>query len=224
MAVIKSFRRYYAAGGCLLLLSSASSWGQSLEQQIAQRLQAQHPAAGIIFEVTRRQPTPPLCDNPQLSLPGSHYRLTGNFSVRARCHGRDRFVQVQVKATGYYQAAKKPLEAGARLQADDILLRHGALEKLPTDLVFQNEGVVGSIVQRRIAAGEPLEHRALRKPWRIHNGERVNVVAAGSGFSIHRQGRALGNAAVNDNLRVRMTSGKTIAGRVGEDGVVNVSL
>lgn len=49
----------------------------------------------------------------------------------------------------------------------------------------------------------------LRQAWQMA-GTIVMVVANGEGFSINSEGKALNNAAVAQNARVRMSSGQVV--------------
>lgn len=53
--------------------------------------------------------------------------------------------------------------------------------------------------------GDTAIHAA--RAWRVKAGQQVMVVANGEGFSINSEGKALNNAAVAQNARVRMSSG-----------------
>ncbi|WPM84546.1 flagellar basal body P-ring formation chaperone FlgA [Apirhabdus apintestini] len=211
---------------CALLLAwSGLSWGQdSLEQQIAGYLQAQHQGAGINFNVTLNK-TPALqCESPSLRVAEGSKRLTGNVSVLLNCGGKMRFIQARVAATGSYWVASKPLNAGQAIAAEDIQLRSGDLAKLTPDIIFKNEDIVGYVLQHRIAANAPVIHRAIRKPRRVRNRQRVTLIAQGSGFRIHSMGEALSNGSVQDSIMVRTASGKLVKGTVGEDGAIYIAM
>ncbi|WP_252321419.1 MULTISPECIES: flagella basal body P-ring formation protein FlgA [Symbiopectobacterium] len=49
------------------------------------------------------------------------------------------------------------------------------------------------------------------------------VLAQGVGFSINSGGKAMGNAAVGQSVRVRMASGQIVSGIAGEDGVILIA-
>jgi flagella basal body P-ring formation protein FlgA len=64
----------------------------------------------------------------------------------------------------------------------------------------------------------------LRQAWRVKAGQQVMVVANGDGFSINSEGKALNNAAVAQNARVRMSSGQVVSGTVDSDGNILINL
>jgi len=50
------------------------------------------------------------------------------------------------------------------------------------------------------------------------------VIASGEGFSVNSEGKALNNAAVAQNARVRMISGQVVSGTVDSDGNILINL
>jgi flagella basal body P-ring formation protein FlgA len=72
---------------------------------------------------------------------------------------------------------------------------------------------------------KPIQLSMLRQAWRVKAGQqRVMVVANGDGFSVNSEGKALNNAAVAQNARVRMSSGQVVSGTVGSDGNILINL
>jgi len=70
--------------------------------------------------------------------------------------------------------------------------------------------------------GKPVLQNQLRQQWRLRAGQTVELVMSGPGFFIRSQGKALNNAAVDDTLRVKTTSGRNVTGKVGRDGAVTI--
>lgn len=77
---------------------------------------------------------------------------------------------------------------------------------------------------RDLAPGQAIQLNMLRQAWRIKAGQRVQVVANGDGFSVNAEGKALNNAAVAQNARVRMLSGQIVSGIVDPDGNILINL
>ena len=73
-------------------------------------------------------------------------------------------------------------------------------------------------------AVQPIQLSMLRQAWRVKAGQQVMVVANGDGFSINSEGKALNNAAVAQNARVRMSSGQVVSGTVDADGNILINL
>jgi flagella basal body P-ring formation protein FlgA len=165
-----------------------------------------------------------ICPNPELSLAGNDPRLTGKRSIVAQCESRRHFVQIQVSARGTWWVAKNNLAAGSVIQPGDIEPHTGSVERQPAGLIFNPGQIIGQTLTRAVASGQPVRSNQLRQQWRLKAGQQVEVIAAGDGFSVRSQGKALSNAAVNDTLKVQTRSGQTVSGRVNADGQVLLSL
>lgn len=191
-----------------------------LPEKIEAALNTRYANAGITHRVTIRTPKAqwPVCADPKLTLPDNQ-RLTGNMSVAVQCE-RKQFIQVTVEAEGSYWVATQAIAAGSPVSREVIRPRHGPLSKLPANLVFSVQDIMGSVASRSISAGQPIVSAQLRKAWVIKIGDDVEVVLRGDGFRLRSKGRAMTNAALNAPLRVRMASGQVITGTINADGVV----
>lgn len=220
--MMRIFKRGLAA---TLLLWSALSSAQDLDAQLtgffAQRL------AGISDEVTVTIRSPanllPSCEQPSFSVPGSA-RLWGNLSVQTRCANEKRYIQVAVQAMGNYVVASQVIARGSVLQPGSVTLKRGRLDQLPPRTMLDINQAQDAVTLRDVAPGQPLQLSMLRQSWRIKAGQRVMVVASGDGFSVNSEGKALNNAAVAQNARVRMASGQVVSGTVGSDGNILINL
>lgn len=164
-----------------------------------------------------------LCADPQLSLSG-HSRLSGNRTVVAQCGNKKHFLQVRIEAEGSWWVAARELKTGSVLSADDLVQRSGSLANLPSGLVMDPNDFRGAVLTRSLRTGQPLTQSQLRKNWRINRGEEINIIVYGNGFHIRSRGKALGNAAINEAIRVRMKSGQLVTGSVNSDGSVRINL
>ncbi|TKI08367.1 flagellar basal body P-ring formation protein FlgA [Martelella alba] len=165
----------------------------------------------------------PTCDNPQFMLP-SRNRIWGNISVAVTCGARKRYAQVLVKVTGRYLVAARPIADDRLLTAQDIAWRTGRLDMMPSLPLMDVNAAIGSESVRAIGGGQPLTAAMLRRPWRVTIGQPVQVLAQGAGFAVQSAGKAMNNAAVNDDLRVRMESGQIVSGQLLPDGSIHVVL
>ncbi|MEZ6878072.1 flagellar basal body P-ring formation chaperone FlgA [Enterobacter sp. KBR-315C3_2022] len=183
--------------------------------------------AGFSDEVVINVRTPPnllpSCEAPSFSVTGSA-RLWGNVNVLARCPGEKRYLQVAVQATGNYVVAAQPIARGSVLQASSVTLKRGRLDQLPPKTMLDISQAQEAVTLRDVAPGQPIQLFMLRQAWRVKAGQRVMVVANGDGFSINGEGKALNNAAVAQNARVRMSSGQVVSGTVDTDGNILINL
>ncbi len=62
----------------------------------------------------------------------------------------------------------------------------------------------------------------MRRTWIIKAGQSVQILAQGDGFNVTSEGKALNNAAIADNVRVRLASGQIISGKATEQGTIEL--
>lgn len=171
--------------------------------------------------------TPPeqlatLCEKPDITLPAGN-RLSGKRSVAVRCGEKKRFIQIHIAAEGSYWVTSRPLKKGHVLTSGDIRPHRGSLEHLPSGLLFSTNPVTGAVITRNMQSGQPLTENVLRKRWKVVSGAKVDAITTGEGFRIRAHGKALDNATQHGTLRVRLNSGKIVAGKVNENGDVLIN-
>jgi flagella basal body P-ring formation protein FlgA len=202
-------------------LALAGALDQPLTQYFQQRL------AGISEDVSVKVKTPetqlPACPLPEFSTPGNA-KLWGSVSVMARCGSDKRFIQVQVIATGNYVVAIRAIPRGARIDEASVQLKSGRLDQLPPRTMMDIGQATDAVTLRDIAPGQPVIQSMIRQAWRVKAGQQVQVIASGEGFSVNGEGKALNNAAVTQNARVRMSSGQVVSGTVDADGNILINL
>ncbi|WP_276867820.1 flagellar basal body P-ring formation chaperone FlgA [Enterobacter oligotrophicus] len=218
-------RTLKSALAATLLLLSPLVQAEGLQGQLTAFFAQQ--LAGFSDEVSVAVRTPPnlfpSCEQPSFSVTGSA-KLWGNVNVLARCPGEKRYLQVAVQATGNYVVAAQPIVRGSQLQANSVTLKRGRLDQLPPRTMLDINQAQDAISLRDVAPGQPIQLSMLRQAWRVKAGQQVMVVASGDGFSINSEGKALNNAAVAQNARVRMSSGQVVSGTVDTDGNILINL
>ncbi|MGP6378730.1 flagellar basal body P-ring formation chaperone FlgA [Yersinia bercovieri] len=196
-----------------------------LSAQVNQLFQQQYPDKESRVNVIIKTPQSqwPQCEMPEITLP-TNARPWGNISLSVRCDGVRRFIQTQVQVSGRYVVATRQLAAGAKITAQDVEMKQGRLDTLPPGALLEPHFAQGAVSLRQINAGQPLTRNMLRRLWIIKSGQDVKVLAQGEGFNVNSYGKAMNNAAIQDNLRVRMASGQIVSGVVGEDGTIRIML
>ncbi|MEE3649721.1 MULTISPECIES: flagellar basal body P-ring formation chaperone FlgA [unclassified Brenneria] len=205
--------------------SSQTSSPQTLSSQIETfiRQQITIPVERIDVKIKTPNAGLPDCAAPQFALP-SRNKIWGNLSIRVTC-GSDRyFIQTSVQVTGEYLVTARPIPPKHKISVEDIKRQRGRLDTLATIPVTEPGRVLGSVSQRMIGAGQPLQERMFRQPWAVKSGQTVQVIASGDGFNISSEGKVMNNAVLNDKVRVRMNSGQIVNGSVEADGTVKVAL
>ncbi|WP_431638282.1 flagellar basal body P-ring formation chaperone FlgA [Enterobacter mori] len=208
-----------------LLLLSPLAQAENLQAQLTTFFAQQ--LAGFSDEVSVTVRTPPnlypSCEQPSFTVTGTT-KLWGNVNVLARCANEKRYLQVAVQATGNYVVAAAPIARGSVLQASSVTLKRGRLDQLPPRTMLDINQAQDAVSLRDMAPGQAIQLSMLRKAWRVKAGQQVMVVANGDGFSINSEGKALNNAAVAQNARVRMSSGQVVSGTVNSDGNILINL
>lgn len=165
----------------------------------------------------------PNCEKPQISPPIGG-RNMGNVSVPVQCGKKKQFLQLTVNVTGQYYVATRHLNPGETIEFVDIGTKKGLLHKLPAGASTDKMALRGAIVLRTITAGQTFTKSMVRQPWAIKAGQTVLVFANGDNFSVKYEGRAINNATVGQNIRVRLLNGQVVNGLAQENGSVNIAL
>jgi flagella basal body P-ring formation protein FlgA len=220
--------RHIVVLASLLALMNLSASAADLTAQLNQFFKARYGETGqsadtLSVVVKTPQSQWPECEAPQFSLPGNS-RIWGNMSVAANCDQNRRYIQVQVQVTGDYIVAARPVMRGGTIAAEDIKIQHGRLDTLPARTVMSAEQIADAVTLRDIVPGQPLTLMMVRQPWRVKAGQNVTVTASGGGFSVSSEGRAMNNATAAQLVRVRMSSGQIVSGKVGADGIILITL
>jgi flagellar basal body P-ring formation protein FlgA len=167
----------------------------------------------------------PACDAFDAFLPtGAAARGRLTVGLRCRTGGTwTRFVPAHVKVEGTYYVAARTIEPGDSLGLGDMAPQTGDLAALPRSVVTSDSDLVGVQATARIAAGAPLRKELLRAPTVIQQGQTVQVVAQGSGFTVSTEARALTQAATGGVARARTLDGRMVTGVADADGQIVLS-
>lgn len=152
--------------------------------------------------------------------PGS--QLNGNSNVGVRCNSKQAwslFVQVNVKTSLTLLTAKKTLQLGQTVRADDLSNLNS--DTLQAGALTDPEQAVGKIMKYSVGAGQILRQDMLRAPYTVKQGQTVQIRIIGAGFQINSEGHALNNAADGETASARTASGQTVSGKV-KGGVIEI--
>lgn len=220
---------------CLLLLSPAIAGAADIppaqshaqiNRLVAAFVQQQTASlsAKVDFRIETLDPRLSLapCTKLETFLPGGS-QLIGKTSIGVRCaekNGWQIFVPVQIKITLNLLIAARQLPAGHTLQEQDIARQ--TLEISRTEGYTDADQVIGKVLRYGIAAGQILRDDMLRAPYSVTQGQIVQVIARGSGFSIRGEGVAMNNAGEGQTVQVRVGSGRMISG-IARNGAVEIT-
>jgi len=206
-----------ALGIALLLLPVAAAHASALADQARALIETQ-PLPGADVEILVGEPDPRLelaaCRRAEPFVPPGA-RLWGKTSLGVRCvEGATWTVylpaQIRVYAPG--PVAARPIARGQVVGADDIRQERIELTQFPPGALAGVEPLEGRIALRQIAAGEPLRRDFLRAPVVVQAGDLVRVVAAGAGFAVTTEGKALTMGADGQTVQAAVPGGRVVTG------------
>ncbi len=129
----------------------------------------------------------------------------------------------QVTTPTMVVTAIRPIRRGDIVQAADLQLLPAADHANVRDLIHRVEEVVGKEANRPIAAGQPVDVRAIRLPLLVRRGELVTVVARAAGVQVRTTARAQDEGSRGDVITVQsIEHQQRYAARVADLRVVEV--
>jgi len=166
----------------------------------------------------------PACPAMEFFVP-SGSRLWGNSNIGVRCPAPSTwtvYVPVNIKITADVVFAARPLQAGQKLSAPDIMTKSDDITQFAAGVITDPRQALGKTITLGVAAGYPLRVDMLRAANVIQQGQSVKIIAQGRGFQVNAEGKALNNAAEGQIVAIRTPSGRVIKGTAREGGIVEV--
>jgi len=164
----------------------------------------------------------PECSRLEAFLPTGS-QLIGNTSVGVRCmekNGWSIFVQVQIRLNLNLLVSARQLSQGHTLNEEDLASQTTEISRAG-GFTDPNQ-VLGKVLRYSITAGQILREDMLRPPYWVVQGQAVQLIVEGSGFSIRNEGIALNNASEGQTVQIRINSGRVISGITTASGVVKI--
>lgn len=163
------------------------------------------------------------CPAPRAFFPNGRQRQWGRVSVGVECEGAQvRYMQAEVQGIGGYVTAAERIEANTVIDQGMLVIRQGNLNRLPRNTIRQADEAIGLLTRRAITAGSTLQEHQLRAIPLVERRQTVSVEAQGKGFRISREGEALEDGGLGDEVRIRLSRREIITGRVVGSGRVAV--
>jgi len=165
------------------------------------------------------------CEAPEVFIPEGA-RLLGRVAVGIRCHAPDEwttYLRGNISITSSYLVAAVPLKPGQTLTSDLLEARRGELSKLAQDVVTRTDQVTVKIITTGLIAGAPIRSGMMRAPQVVSQGQGIQMIVNGNGFSISSEGRALNNAVEGQVVQVRTPSGQVVSGIARTGGLVDIA-
>lgn len=163
------------------------------------------------------------CSSPRPFFPNRNQRQWGRVSVGVECSGsQDRYLQAEVEGTGSYVTAAERIETGTVIDQGMLTMRKGNLGRLPSGTIRHADEAIGMLTRRTITSGSTLREYQLRSVPLVEQRQTVSVEAKGSGFRVSREGEALEDGGMGDEVRIRLSRREIITGKVIGSGRVAV--
>lgn len=197
---------------------------QSFVRAELARSQPQLRAEISVGELDSRLHLAPCASTEVFLRPGG--RLWGRSFVGYRClqqPGWTVSIPVTVHLYGPALIARQPLAALQAIAAGAVQPGEADVTREQAGVARDAEDIADRMLTRAVEAGQPIPLNALRLIPAVNQGEPVKLVGTGDGFSIVTEGTALSTAAPGELVRIRMESGRTIAGIARRGRVVEVS-
>ncbi|QNI01504.1 flagellar basal body P-ring formation protein FlgA [Halomonas sp. SH5A2] len=216
-----------AALTALSFANASDTKHDALMESVHQFLYQETQALGNDVVINLRPPSPHLsvCTNPDPFLTNQNEAPLGRVSVGVRC-GTDsqqvRYLQAEVDVIGSYMVAAVDIERGRQITPDMLGEKTGNLGDLSSRAVTQLDDIVGKVARQPIANGTTIQSHFIQAPLLIERGQRVKVIAEGDSFRVSREGEALNNGAMGEEVRVRFGSREVMSARVVERGTLMV--
>lgn len=163
------------------------------------------------------------CSKMEAFLPAGS-QLIGRVSVGVRCldaKGWRVFIPVQIKITRDLIISARPLSTGQPLRAGDIARQ--STETTQNVGITDEKLVLGKVLRYSISAGSIIRPEMLRATYSVKQGQSVQIIVKGGGFTLSNTGIALNNAGAGENVQVRIGSGRVISGTATDEGSVEIN-
>ncbi len=153
-------------------------------------------------------------------------RPWGSFSVLVRCPQPfwTVIVPVQTRVFGPQIVATQYLTQGTHLKPDQMLVVTTDITQSTPDQARSISQLTGKVLNRPVQQGGVLNLNMLKEDAVIKVGEVVRVQIQGRGFSVMGEGKAVSAGSIGDSIRVRMSDGQQVTGRVIRAGMVEIML
>ncbi len=186
-------------------------------------------AAGPGAQAVAKPPDPrlrlPRCPTPLAARASAGYPRGARLSIAVSCAAPSWqvYVAVTMHAEAAVVVAARPLAARTAIASGDITVKKHDNSELPAGYVTDPAAVVGRILLRPLALGEPIEQSQLQAQAIIERGQYVTLYWQSSGLRVSARGEAQSAAAADGRVRVRnLSSGRSVDGIVRGEGLVEV--
>ena len=149
---------------------------------------------------------------------------TGQFvsDVLTESGGERRIAGVAV-AIARVPVPVRPMMPGEIVSRSDLAEIEIAARRVARFAVTDTDALVGMQVRRMLGEGRLVMAQSVMAPRLVERGQRVKIVLKGGGLSLSASGKALGDAALGEEVKVvNLSSNLSVVGIASADGIVEI--
>ncbi len=230
-----SIRSLVLAGALALLPTLAwtaapapQSLADEAERLLRERAQPQADTLGAEIEVRIPTLLSRAGDAPcpaEVFLPSTS-RPWGKTHVGLRCADSNWTIRVpaEVALNAVVAVPSRAIRAGDVLSAGDWTMLNMNVAGWRRGVTVDESLLLGAKVTRPLRQGEPISPDALTSSVQVLVGDPVSVTLVGRGFSVKTEGQIVQQASVGESARVKLESGRTVAGILRDSKRVEVRM
>lgn len=158
------------------------------------------------------------CDKPLQAFLRRGTRVAARTIVGVRCSGTKPwkvYVPVDVIVTAKVLVASRTLPRGHMLTATDLALEERDVTRALSGYITDPAQILGQRLKAQLLSGRMLTPSLLEADKLVRRGQSVTLTVNNSGVAIRMAGKALGDGALNQRIRVEnLNSGRIVEGIV----------
>lgn len=168
------------------------------------------------------------CSRPVTPVVSAGAHMRDRVLVELRCPGAQPwhlYVPVRLVGTSPVAIAAHAIVAGSVLTDKDVRIEQRDIPELPAGYLDDPTVAFGLTVARPISSGAVITNQYLVSAKAVQRGQTVTLIADSGPMSIRMEGKALGDALINQRVKVEnLSSGKIVEGVARSEQTVEIVL
>jgi flagella basal body P-ring formation protein FlgA len=209
--------------------SAQAALAPDLDKEITRFIQKSPSVNGLRVQVEQVDPNiaVPACIGGAIEIstqPGA--RVWGRTTLQLRCAKASWMVNVpfNIRVFGDYVVASRYLPFGQKIESTDIRVIEGELNLLPDDVLRNPKAAYDRVLSRSLQMGSPLGLNDLKESSVVKVGDPVRIQLTGKDFQVSGEGIAQTPGMIGDMVRVRLSDGQVLQGKVLRPGIISVNM
>ena len=168
------------------------------------------------------------CSRPVTPVVSAGAHMRDRILVELRCPGTPPwhiYVPVRLVGTSSVTIAARAIVTGSVLTDKDVRIEQRDIPELPPGFLDDPTVAIGLTAARPISSGAVITNQYLLAAKALQRGQTVTLIADSGPMSIRMQGKALGDALINQRVKVQnLSSGKVVEGVARSEQTVEIVL